>query len=258
MSLIKNNAANPEIDDAASQDDGASSLSLMGGVAKPEGLPAVDFDLDAMKASRQKISQGTLILLLVAAIAGGTLYAMRLSQGELNANAVSTEVMKKIETALARTTAGVTPGATSGGTAQVTPVRSTFRDTESIVKVFNADVSKSQVPIEYVQRNPFALAVETTVEATPGKPSTTDAVRLRELQKKLESEFNGLKLQSVMASARIPVVVIDGQFYKEGQQVGSFTITRIHDRGVDLQAEGLTMTLSMQDQPRANQPGRRR
>jgi hypothetical protein len=242
MSLLKQSSGLNDLDSNQVTQEEPASLSLMGGIAKPEGLPEVDFDLDALKSRKQKISQGTVVLIAVVAVAALVVYGMRFSMGDLSRNSVSSDMMKKIDQALAK----ANPTASTGSN-QVLPVRAMFRDTDSIVRMFNADVSKSQVPIEYVQRNPFALAMETS-SGNAAANAGADVTRLREQQRKLEAEFNSLKLQSVMASARIPVVIIDGQFYKEGQKVGPFTIARIHDRGVDLQAEGFQKTLSMQDQ----------
>ena len=233
-------------------DQQPESLSLMGGVAKPQGLPeAAELDLDALTASRRKISQGTLIILLVVVIAAGSLYAMRLGQGDLSAGGVSAEVMKKIETALARA------NPTNGASVHIVAMRSAFRDTDSIVNMFNTDVTRHQIPLEYVQKNPFALPTLQVVKTNSASAGTADAARLREHQAKLKAQSQKLELQSVMANGRIPVVVIDGQFYKTGQQVGPFTITRIHDRGVDLEADGLKFSLSMQDQMDTQRRGRR-
>lgn len=231
-----------------------SSLSLMGGVAKPEGLPeAADLDMDALQASSRKVSQGTMIILLVVLIAAGSLYAMRIGQGDLSAGGVPTEVMTKIEAALARNS----PTATAQASVQKASMKAAFRDTESIVSMFNSDITKRQVPIEYVQKNPFALPIQAKSEVALSADNPSDALRIKELQRKLQTEFDKFSLQSVMANARIPVVVIDGEFFKAGQTIGSFTIVKIHDRGVDMTADGVTFTLSMQDQATKAQ-GRRR
>lgn len=235
-------------------DQQPETLSLMGGVAKPQGLPeAAELDLDALSAGRRKISQGTLIILLVVVIAAGSLYAMRLGQGDLSSNGVSADVMKKIETALAR----ANPTAATGASVQNVSMHASFRDTESIVNMFNTDVTRHQVPLDYVQKNPFALPAQQPVTVENTGPNPADATRMREHQAKLEAQSKKLTLQSVMANARIPVVVIDGQFYKTGQQVGPFTITRIHDRGIDLEADGLKFELTMQDQMDTQRRGRR-
>lgn len=234
-------------------DEEPSSLSLMGGVAKPDGLPeAADLDMDAMQASSRKISQGTMIIVLVAMIAGGALYAMRLGQAQIGADGVSSEIMTKIEAALAKSAAYDSRDAAI----HQASLKSSFRDTDSIVTMFNADVTRNQVPIEYVQKNPFALPVQAKVETILSSDNPGDALRIKERQEKLVAEMDKFSLQSVMANARIPVVVIDGQFLKVGQQVGSFTIVKIHDRGVDLVADGAQYTLSMQDQ--ADKASRRR
>lgn len=231
-----------------------STLSLMGGVAKPEGLPeAADLDLEALNVSRRKISQGTMVIIMVVLIAAGSLYAMRIGQGDLSAGGVPTEVMTKIEAALAKSSP------TNSNQAQVhnASMKSAFRDTDTIVNMFNTDVTQSQVPIEYVQKNPFALPIVAQIETNLSADNPGNAVRLKEKQRKLQAAFDKLSLQSVMANARIPVVVIDGQFYKAGQEVGPFTITKIHDRGVDMTSDGIEFALSMQDQV-DKKPTRRR
>lgn len=231
-----------------------SSLSLMGGVAKPEGLPeAADLDIGVIQNSGKKVSQGTMIILLVVLVAAGSLYAMRIGQGDLSAGGVPTEVMTKIEAALARTSTA----STNTVALDRTSMQAAFKDTESIVSMFNTDVTKNQVPLEYVKKNPFALPVQAKVEVKLSADNPGDALRIKEQQRKLQSEFDKFSLQSVMANARIPVVVIDGQFFKTGQTIGSFTIAKIHDRGVELVADGTHFTLSMQDQA-GKSNGRRR
>lgn len=234
-------------------DEEPSSLSLMGGVAKPDGLPeAADLDMDALQVSSRKISQGTMIIVLVALIAAGALYGMRLGQSEIGAGGVSSEVMTKIEAALAKTS----PQGSAKAAVHQASMKRSFRDTESIVTMFNTDVTKNQVPIEYVQKNPFALPAQAKVETRLSSDNPGNALRLKQQQEKLAAEMSKFSLQSVMANARIPVVVIDGEFFKVGQQIGSFTIVKIHDRGVDLVADGTQYTLSMQDQ--ADKANRRR
>ena len=235
-------------------DEEPSSLSLMGGVAKPEGLPeAADLDMDVMNNSGHKVSQGTMVIVMVVLIAAGSLYAMRLGQGDLSAGGVPTEVMTKIEAALAKSS----PTAGGKATVQNSSMKSAFRDTQTIVNMFNTDVTSSQVPIEYVQKNPFALPIAAKVETKLSADNPGDALRIKEKQRKLQAAFDKLTLQSVMANARIPVVIIDGQFYKAGQEVGPFTIVKIHDRGVDVTAEGMNFTMSMEDKVKP-QSGRRR
>ena len=83
----------------AAEGDQTQSMSLLGGVARPEGLPEADTNgienADGSGAGRA-ISQGTVLVIVVAVIAAGSIYAMRLTQGKI-ANERGAQVEAKME-----------------------------------------------------------------------------------------------------------------------------------------------------------------
>ncbi|MCE9591364.1 MAG: hypothetical protein K8S99_12660 [Planctomycetes bacterium] len=235
---------------AGGESDNPQSLPLMAGVARPEGLPeANDFDLEA-KPARKGVSQGTLLILGVLVIGAGALFLMRSTQGEIMA-AAGSEVEAKVEQALARLS---NPQSLSvQDPLSKTNVNALFRDTDTIVAMFSADPSTHQVPLEYVQKNPFELALgkSSSESAAPGAAAVRDDGHMRRLQIELKT----LKLQTIMGGAR-PVAVINGELYQPGQKIGSFTVRSIEGMKAVLTAEGETFTMSMEAPPKgaAGQP----
>ena len=238
--------------DPGGQDESEKTISLMGGVVRPEGLPEADLELQSMKGPSKFLGHGTLLLVIVFVIAVGSLWAMRVGQGDLRSSTQAKAVEAKVEQALAKLSK---PAAM----AKDDPLRpknlqALLNDTDEIVAMFAADPTRHQVPIENVKKNPFVIhrpkpkEAEQEEHARP-KPPKEDPIKL------LKNELAKYEVQSIVQGAR-PVAIINGDFLQPGQTLGSFKVTEIRDLVVVLEAEGHTFTLEMKEDP--NAPTRRR
>jgi hypothetical protein len=186
-----------------------------------EGGPALG-DLSAAKPKR-RISIQTLVLVGVLATSSGLLYVMRM-RGK-NAG-VHFDKMPSIAV-------------------EIEKIRKT--DSASERRIFQdlADVSRQQeTELERLRKNPFRLdAPEGAMHAMPGTDPA--AVRLAEIRER----FKGIKLNSVM-QGRVPVAIINERMVRVGDLVEEyFLVAQIHDRSVDLIADGRTYSLNMSDAP---------
>lgn len=236
--------------DAASVPDEEKTLSLMSGVARPEGLPeAADLDLQSMKTGSRMLNQGTLVVVAVFLVAAGSLYAMRLSQSDNETDPAAKEVEARVDQALAKLTKTPTLG-------QDNPLRrdnldALFDNTEQVVAMFVSDPTTQQVPIEYVKKNPFTIPI-TRADPSLSGTAADNQVGLdreaRERLRKLQFEFADLELQTVMRG-RVPIAIISDQMLRPGDLVGSFTVKAIHvdSLSVDLENEGRIYTLTMEN-----------
>lgn len=235
--------------DEGGSDEQPKTMSLMSGVAGGSGAGGLsDADLMGVDAGRGKrLSQSSLVVIVVAVVAAGSLYLMRLTQGDLSAGGTAGDVEIKIEEALAKLTQ---PAALSADDPlQKKQLEALFSDTDTIVAMFAADLSAHQVPVEYVKKNPFHLAA--TEPMGPGvipvdTTSRDHARRVAALQKQLDK----LSLQTIMVSGNRNVAVIDGEFYQPGQSVGEFTIVSMDALTVRLTAGGETFQLTLNDNKR--------
>lgn len=138
-------------------------------------------------------------------------------------------------------------------------------DHKRIIDQLAADYTTSQVPIEQTQKNPFKLAEALqsqpkSVAGAPGEdPSKMSAERAereaRGKRAKVEAAAAALKLNGVLGGTK-PVARISGEAVRVGDKVGDyFTVTAIHGRSVELEYEGQTFTLRLdEDGMNSNKP----
>lgn len=228
--------------------DADARLSILGVGGRPEGMPEASPEMDleggAAPGSHRSVSTGSLVILLIASIAAGTIYLMRKSSMDMSARG-GKEIELKIEMALAKLSKP--QGMAPQDPLQKGNLDKLFSDTESIVQMFAADSTSRQVPIEFVQKNPFLLPIERTV-VVPTATGQTVVVERRDdsRERKLRAELKDLKLQTVMRG-RVPVAIINGNFVQVDQKIGSFTLKAIDELGVQLEADGMTFPLTMED-----------
>jgi hypothetical protein len=241
--------------------DGASeqrqAMSMMNGATVgPEGIPdAADLDMISMKSGRS-FNHGTLLLLMVFVIAAGTIWAMRMSQGELTLSSATKQLEAKVEAALSKLSAP-----NSRGDAAKSNLNKLFQDTDQIVAVFSDDPATHQVPISHVQKNPFYIHIRRELpktKDTPKGPSQEELERNRKLTM-LEKEFDSLKLQSVIDGGRTPVAVINGELLQTGEVIGSFRIKSIQAKLLKVELVNPLKSYTLKMDTRAeNDPRRRR
>lgn len=182
----------------------------------------------------RKISTQIIALTLVLALGGGLLYAMRL---------IGIGPLKNF--ALAK--------APDYDMSQV-GVNKTAEH-QRVLAELTANYTNSQVPLDHVQRNPFRLAeglAKPEAAAKPGedpaKASESAKLRSAEARKdKIRIAFSTLKLNGVLGGSN-PVARISGDAVRIGDTVADyFLVKSIHDRRVELEADGQTYTLDMKD-----------
>ena len=239
----------PGMAGAKAVDESERTMSLMGGVV--EGLPeagGADFD---EPPKRKSLSHGTLLVLGAMLVGGGSLYAMRATQGGEDAG--SKEVEARIEQALAK----LSNPASMGKDDPLSPqnINGLFKDTDAIVESMSFDLTARQVPIEFVKQNPFVLPIEKSAVAAKGDVKPVVDRRDEVRRKKLATEFKDLKLQTVM-DGRVPIAIINGQLLQSGQTIGSFTVKSIYGTNVQLEAGSELFLLSMEEKPGDKGAGR--
>ena len=194
------------------------------------------------------LSRPAAVLGIVAVVAVATLAGMRYFGGDL-AGAAPTPggdaAAAKIETYLAK---AANPERLSADDVMAAgTITAIVADTDGIVAMFAADHAATQVPLEYVQRNPFRMYEPETapVVAPQADPHAAQAAhdaaarqererRTSEL-KKLRDQLHTLKLNGSLGSTG---AIINGEVVRTGQTVGPFTVTRIDPLSVTLQASG--------------------
>ena len=194
------------------------------------------------------LSRPAAVLGIVAVIAVATLAGMRYFGGDLTGAAPTPggdAAAAKIETYLAK--AAHPERLSADDVMAAGNIDAIVADTDRIVAMFAADHAATQVPLEYVQRNPFEMyqpqaAPVVVPEVDPNAAQAAhDAAarqererRTREL-KRLRDDLNNLQLNGSLGSAG---AIINGEVVRTGQTVGPFTVTRIEPMSVTLEASG--------------------
>ena len=188
------------------------------------------------------LSNTTLLVVIVAVVAAGSLYMMRATQGDMSSSQELQEIEAKIATTLNRLNK---PSLlTSGDPLLSENLSALLTPTEDAASIFEHDVREQQVPIEEVKKDPFSLSIaDNTLEAS----SVNNAAdQLGRKLAKYNEELDTLDLQSIMVGNRY-IAVIGGEFYKQGDRLGSFSITGIEKFTVYLEASGAPFELTLQD-----------
>lgn len=222
------------------------ALALMSGVARPEAGDGGDAEfLDAIPKQGVKLNQSTMLLLVVLLIAGGSIYLMRLSQTEASTNGASKEVEARIEQAIAKLMNK--DAMAENDSLSRKNIDALLEKPEQVMSVLNADPSRKQVPLEFVQKNPFMLPSGKAVAAEVSEGPAP--ARTNEISRKIEKELKELKLQSVMNGGRTPVALINNQLVQPGQTLGSFTVKAITGMTVELAIDDKVFKLNMEENP---------
>jgi hypothetical protein len=211
------------------QPTGVFRLEAMApGVANAEASMAAGGAPRKRKVSTQVIALGVLL-----AVGGGMIYGMRLlGIGPL--------------TTLAKT---VLPDY------DLTKPSSHGADHKRILQDLAVDSSKSQVPPDEVQKNPFKMGETAAVPLPPGVDPTA-ANRAAAERAKRDSEQKKARVQASLATLKVngiiggsnPVARISGEAVRVGDTVGdNFKVKAIHGRGVDLEQDGQVYELHMDD-----------
>ena len=200
-------------------------------------------DMGGFATPKKGLRQGTLLLLLVLAVASGTLWAMRKTGTVPGADTAIQAAEEKIEQALARLRG------TDLANPAIDPkqLETLFGDTDQVIAMFVVDPTQNQVPIENIQKNPFALTLLTpNAEAEDGSADPALDRANEQRFRHLRAELKGMKLQSVMTSNHTPMALIDNKVVRPGDEIGSFKVVGIDSEAVRLRADGKNFTLTME------------
>lgn len=210
-------------DPMATAEEGASfAAQLAGGNGGDFMVPA----------PRKSISKGTIVFVVVAALAGGSLWWMKQrTGGPAPAEAADPGVdaaRASIQQFLA------------GGNGSVAEMKSLLADSEKITEKFASYSETSQVPLEDLKTNPFFDAA--SEDAAAAKAPRIDRNRqLQESQRleleRLTSAAGKFQVQTIFYG-RNPTAMIDGTIVQVGQQIGEFTVKAITSESVQLAAKG--------------------
>jgi len=218
--------------DGAGTDAGEPGVTTMDApiLGAPPSTGAAD---DTTSAVRKTRLSGTLILLLVVAVAATTLFTMR--RIGLAARFKMPDI--KIDYPIEKADLSVIT-----------------KDHERMIEQLRSSEELVQVPLEQVQMNPFALRVPGSTSqptaATGPTAAEREAARLAAERQKRLAELQGkaknLKLNSVMGSGSVPMARVSGQLVRVGDLIQElFIVARIEGRSVTLMADGQEFVLTL-------------
>ena len=214
------------LDDMESPSGAVEAPTSNSGMTRIESLAASADDVDDDASDgRRRIGQSTVMIIVVAVLAAGGLYLMRLSQGAVDPVAISPEVEAMVDVAIAREQSG------KGGTGKLTGL---FDDTDAIIAMFTTDSTGRQVPLEYVKMNPFLLP-DYAPTPTAGQAPTAAVTNKRQKDELTQWQMNVslLKVELVIEGAR-SMAMINGQMLKPGNSINGFKVDKITNRAVQL------------------------
>ena len=227
----------PLSDSADQQGAGGGSAAATGVFRLETMAPGVDNAQQGglVTPRKRKVSTQAIALGLLLALGGGMIYAMRLlGIGPL--------------TTLAKT---VLPDY------DLTKPSARAADHQKILQDLAANHAASQVPADEVQKNPFRMAdvVAPTTTVSTGDPNAAGRAAADRARRDAESKHG--KVQAALSSLKVngiiggsnPVARISGEAVRVGDTVGEiFTVKAIHGRGVELEHDGVSYELSMDDE----------
>lgn len=197
-----------------------------------EALSGGDADY-VVPEEKKKISQSTLVLIVLVALGGAGLYLMQLKTGpKAAAAAEAVEANNTITTFL------------SGGDSNIKMMEQALRETEQIVARFMKFPAAAQVPLHELQTNPFR---ELKAQEDAAPPSDVVSKRRKEEERQaVLKAVQMLQLQSVMHGSSQKSAMINNALYREGQTVEGFTVDKISPNAVVVRQGQYRFELRMQ------------
>jgi hypothetical protein len=210
-------------------------------VASAELLDSLNSGDENLVVEEQKapLSRGTLAMFIIMVVGAATLFFMYRQTGPKSAGAAVTQ-----ETATAHQTISTF---LSGGDASVKSMEKLLRNTEKIVQQFVKYPSRTQIPLSDLRTNPFRQHEEVAAKAGTGPTSEeVEKARREKMRGEALKAVQELQLQSIMFSDNRKACMINNSLYREGQQVGDFTIEKISPQSVVVEMNKLRFELKMQ------------
>ena len=231
------------------QDEIFPSPGHEGGVEEPKSMtlsgisrgdaPPDEMFLEDTPKRNNLLSHSAVLIGVVLVVAVGSIFIMRASQGEFTTSDDVKEIEAKITNTLDRLNK---PSLLKeDDPLRADNLKSLLTSTEDVTAIFDHDVREQQVPIEEVKKDPFSLALK----ESDAQNVSDDKPKVDQSLSKLKAELKKLDLQSIMMGAR-NIAVIGGEFYKQGDQVGNFSITQIDKLTVHLQSAGHAFELHLE------------
>lgn len=204
--------------DALASGDAAGGVGVGGGLAAPKG---------------SRISHAAIFFAALIIVGGGLLFAMR----KIGINPMSAIAkMKEPEIDLTKN------------------VKSNI-DHKRVLRDLSESAVKGQVPLDLVQKNPFEIpeVIAAPVSEDPEVAARLAAERARkdaeERKKRLDSIIAGLRVHGILGGST-PVARINDKAVRVGDRVEDiFEVTSIQGRAVELECDGQTFVLSLDDPP---------
>ena len=138
------------------QDDEPQSLSLMGGIGGGADEPGI-LGMDAAEKPK-RLSQTTLVMIGVVAIAVAAIMAMKMTAGPMAADASTQQFVAEIDSAIQKLK---NPDKLDANDPlRPNNLKELFTRPDEIINQFSVDYSDKNVPVEQVQKNPFRFSVK--------------------------------------------------------------------------------------------------
>ena len=143
----------------------------------------------------------------------------------------------------------------------VTKGTSKSADHQKVLTELSRATTSTQVPADQVQKNPFRLAdaLGSTEDDAADDAKKSEAQRLaaqarakkdaEARAKAVENKLNTLKIHAIM-NGTVPVARVNEQFVRVGDLIDVlFAVKAINERSIEIDAEGVTYLLSLDEQP---------
>ena len=210
--------------------ESGNTLPLLGDFGNEADVDEFDVGYDSSAEGKQLAQQSALLIGLVVVLAVGMLVGMKLFGHSDTGEAPTTE-MASIEDFIRKSQ---NPDLVASSDPQHPDrLAEMFSDADRIVEKISMSFPEKKVPVSEIAKNPFSRP---QVEVIAPEPDNNAAEELRQKQlASLAGEAARLNLQSIMGSGHRSVAVINGDFYRRGQAIGSFRVTGIDNGQVDLE-----------------------
>lgn len=121
-------------------------------------------------------------------------------------------------------------------------MKQTLKDTEKVVQQFRSYPAQTQVPLSELKSNPFR-ELAPKADAPVAKNNDDEAKE----HAKVVNAVAELHLQSIMRGGKYKACMINNTLYKEGEQVGIFTLRQVSTGTVVIESGKYRFELKMQN-----------
>jgi hypothetical protein len=198
----------------------------------------------ASTGTGRKFNTGSLVIIVVIAVAIGGLWFMRTITRVRAASTGNAEVEMSIEKFLS---------AFKSGSSAADAAKPSVANNTGVLDVLTETYTQRQVPLTDVQRNPFIMFDEGVTAMGPAMDTSGD--NKAKLRKDRETTFqraaDGLRVKSVIMGSE-PLANISGKIVRKGDEVVSekdqiaFRVVKVSGDGVVLVAEDPAFDLSIE------------